>query len=657
MAAEEETQKRMVDRVILCYFDVNTRDMETNVQRIREEFRSNIHTFHEFNDWDVCIDFITDANETDIVCLYTKDEYLSDDLLSVLNSIYQLKSIYTVYYGIPSRYTNHRKVIPIQYDSVQQLAHIKQNLRQKANQMISFQTFRLSNDRMEDISKLNRLDASFMYSQLIKEMLIDTELDYDDDYIEMFIEACRTENSGNTTQLGNITQFKNTYKQHSALWWYTKESFLYSAVNRALRTQDVTMLFMMGFFIHDLHQGLVELQKINKEKQSFSTLYRGQGLAVHDLQRLQQHSARDDPLHIGVLFRIQLHPIIAEKHGSTSPFAPLKDVSYYPHEDEILFSMHTVFRIKNAVEIEENLWLFDLDLTNDQDEQLNVLLDQLSSEIYVTEVFNVDKVGKLSLLMGDYDGALDVYNTLLNMFPDNLVLSSYVHHHLGLVYQQMHRLDEAIHHYLKAIDIRRSFGNDENNDRYSMVTYANLTDIYKEKGDLDQARANCERALALFAQKKNNEESDPIMYCYHLSNLALVQHAENNVDDALKNYKKVIELRLKHLPSNHPDLCLAYSNLAVVCGSKKDYSLAVEYLQQALEVAERSLPDKHDTLAVTHYNIGVMNENWKKYDEALKHFQKAVEIARALPSFDSEKLASWIQAMDEVRENLTSFHE
>ena len=326
-------------------------------------------------------------------------------------------------------------------------------------------------------------------------MLIDSEIEYDEDYINSFLEVCRYENQDNQCQLINIDYFEKMYKNHSPIWWYTKESFLYSTVNRALRMQDSTTLFLMGFFIRDLHFELIKLQQINAENQSFHRVYRGQGMVESEFQRLQQNiggllsfnnflstssdydaslmfarSARDNPEHLGILFRLNLD----STSPIESPFASLHGVSYYPDENEILFSMHTIFRIVGAQEMETRLWLIELQLTNDKDEQLNELLQQLRSEIYVASVFGVDRVGQLCLKMGDYDGALEVYETLLRLFPVNQVLLAYIYQHLGLVYRNKNDLDKAIIHYEKAIEVQRLLSPENEVDQYSIVTYANL---------------------------------------------------------------------------------------------------------------------------------------------------------------------------------------
>jgi hypothetical protein len=51
---------------------------------------------------------------------------------------------------------------------------------------------------------------------------------------------------------------------------------------------------------------------------------------------------QDNPDLVGILFIMKIDPA-----QSTSPFASIGDVSYFQGEDEVLFAMHTVFRIND----------------------------------------------------------------------------------------------------------------------------------------------------------------------------------------------------------------------------------------------------------------------------------------------------------------------
>lgn len=59
-------------------------------------------------------------------------------------------------------------------------------------------------------------------------------------------------------------------------------------------------------------------------------------------------------------------------------------VSYFYVEDEVLFSMHSVFRICEIQSIDGNPYLFQIDLTliSDHDKDLRVLTNRIQEEIF-----------------------------------------------------------------------------------------------------------------------------------------------------------------------------------------------------------------------------------------------------------------------------------
>ncbi|CAF5077684.1 unnamed protein product, partial [Rotaria sp. Silwood1] len=81
---------------------------------------------------------------------------------------------------------------------------------------------------------------------------------------------------------------------------------------------------------------------------------------------------------VGILFQITIDPTV-----SSTPFASIREVSYYKEEEEILFSMHTIFRIGEVRKIHNKhaLYQVDLKLTSDDDPQLRELTDFIRKEV------------------------------------------------------------------------------------------------------------------------------------------------------------------------------------------------------------------------------------------------------------------------------------
>ncbi len=53
-------------------------------------------------------------------------------------------------------------------------------------------------------------------------------------------------------ELRNIYEFENNYSSEKALWWYTRESFFYKTLNKALRTQNIHL----RSYINDIYDQL-----------------------------------------------------------------------------------------------------------------------------------------------------------------------------------------------------------------------------------------------------------------------------------------------------------------------------------------------------------------------------------------------------------------
>ena len=200
----------------------------------------------------------------------------------------------------------------------------------------------------DDISNLNfdQIDQSFMYTQLLKDILLDTK--YDEDSLKNFVNYCRKNNFGESN---NIDKFEREYHNHLPIWWYTSDSFLCPMLNQALRTQDIETIIQMGFFILDLYRQIEKLhsEQFSHNQEQSLIVYRGQGMSSKDFQKLKKTKGGlisfnnflstsldkdtafafadnnlDNSEMIAILFEITIDTSIISPH-----FASLDNVSYY----------------------------------------------------------------------------------------------------------------------------------------------------------------------------------------------------------------------------------------------------------------------------------------------------------------------------------------
>ncbi|CAF5135562.1 unnamed protein product, partial [Rotaria magnacalcarata] len=90
----------------------------------------------------------------------------------------------------------------------------------------------------------------------------------------------------------------------------------------------------------------------------------------------------------------------------------IDDQSAVRGEQEILFTMHTVFRVGEITQTAENsrLWEVKLTITDDNDPQLSTLTNRIKEEI---DGRGWHRMGQLMLKVGHFNQAEELYNELL----------------------------------------------------------------------------------------------------------------------------------------------------------------------------------------------------------------------------------------------------
>ncbi|CAF3761538.1 unnamed protein product, partial [Adineta steineri] len=204
--------------------------------------------------------------------------------------------------------------------------------------------------------KLDQLDPSFMYTQILKEILL--TINFEDKHIKEFITYSREAFVRNEYDLHHIEKFKRDYHDRRPIWWYTNQCFLYRILNSALELMDIDIIVRMGFFINDLHRDIQRLhleQFDDYQSGKTFTVYRGQCLSKEHFTEMTktkggllsfnnflstsknrdisldfaQQTATNPDL-VGILFIMLINPT-----NSTAPFASITDVSSFPMEDEV----------------------------------------------------------------------------------------------------------------------------------------------------------------------------------------------------------------------------------------------------------------------------------------------------------------------------------
>ncbi|CAF3773994.1 unnamed protein product, partial [Rotaria sordida] len=648
------SEHELNEHIVIIWVDANIdqskkkyHDSVTKLQRIT----SVIYTC---TNAEQCINYIDNVDDKKVFLIVSDD--LGEEIVPLVYDKPQLDSIY-----IFSQVKRQR--LPWVNKWSQKIKHILFDM-EDIFQKIKFDSglvgslTSISIIRRIDIPDLvgNELDQSYMYTQLLKEILLEMNHDYTSK--TKLVEFCREKYTDNILQLNLIDEFNQEYNNTLAIPWYTKESFLYATLNRALREQDIETIMKMGFFLHDLHQRIVDIyneQSKTRDDNKFM-VYRGQGMTPDDIEKIQTsqggllsfntflsttlnekvslqfaEKAYKNPNVIAVLFQMEINPKI-----SSIPFAFIDKQSTFHYESEILFSMHTVFRIMGSQKLQERFWQVNLVLTSDNDEQLKNIADYMRKEL--GQGTPMDKLGHLMLKMGEFNQAEEIYAPQLDSTDEkNWRRHSHLNHQLGYVNSEKGDYKTALLFYEKALKSELDFL--PSDDPSLATTYNNIAGVHESLGDYRSALSSYQKALDI--KEKSLPPDHPALATTY-SNIGLVHKTLADFASALSFYQKSLEIRQKTLPSNHPDFGTIYGNIGALHQDMGDYSTALKFYQQALDVQKKYLPPKHPDLATSYGNFGSIHSSMGDKSKALEYYEKAREIRElSLPNNHPDKANSY----------------
>ncbi|CAF0997694.1 unnamed protein product [Adineta steineri] len=497
--------------------------------------------------------------------------------------------------------------------------------------------------------KLDQLDPTFMYTQILKEILL--TIKFEDKNFEEFINYCREAFDGDKNKLNDVTKFQTTYKNNIPIWWYTWDAFLYPMLNQSLRLMDVDIIVRMGFFLKDLHCNIHRMHSKQFRGQRSGekfTVYRGQCLPKQEFIKMTKtkngllsfnnflSTSKDrnlslfyapqvatSPDIVGILYVISITPA-----DSTTPFASIADVSCFHEENEVLFSMHTIFRIGDIKPIDEKNHLYEvnLTLTRDNDEDLRTLTDRIQQETF-PHSRGWYRLGQLLQKMGQFNKAQQLYDILLTQATNESDKAS-IYHHLGSIKNNQGEYQKALTYYEKSLAIKQKIlpSNDP-----SLATFCNnVSLLYMNMGDYPKSVLLLEKAFIIQQQSLPSNHPD-LSAAYN--NIGSVYEKMGDFSKALSYYENDLAIKQQSLPTNHPDLATYYSNIGSACKNMGNYPKALSYYEKALTIEQQSLPSNHPDLGISYSNISYMHYRMDDYSKALSTCEKAILIQQqSLPS-------------------------
>ncbi|CAF1299652.1 unnamed protein product [Adineta steineri] len=648
--AHRRMNMQRMQNVLLIWLDNNINENNADCSNTIKQLKRIVNNINTFTDGDQCVEFIQTITNNK-VCMIVSGS-LGRHIVPRVHDMSQVDTIF-IFCNNREWHKQWAKEWPKIKGVFTDITSICDALKQaslQCEQNATSISFVASN------KKLDQLDPSFMYSQILKEILL--TINFEDKHMKEFIIYCRDVYEDDEHELKNVNQLQTTYKNKIPIWWYTWDAFLYRMLNQALRLMDIDIILRMG-----LHSEQFDDHQLG----TTFTVYRGQGLSQEDFTEMTKtkggllsfnnflstsknhnvslnfaQQVATNPDLVGILFVMSINPT-----DSATPFASVSNVSYFHTEDEVLFSMHTIFRIGDIQPMDENnhLYTVNLTLTNDNDQDLLALSDRIRQETFP----DVEGWYRLALLldrMGEFNKAQEVFEILLHQRTDESDKAP-VYHQLGKIKDNQGEYPEALTYYEKSLAIFQKIL--PSNHLNLTWSHNNIGVVYWSMGDYPKALLSHEKALAIRQQSLPSNHPD-LGASYN--NIGNVYYSMADYPNALSNYEKAVAIKQQSLSSNHPDLGSSYNNIGMVYSNMGDYPKALSNYEKDLAILRQSLPSNHPRFGGSYNNIGVVYENMNNYSKAHLFYERAVQIGQQSLPINHPNLQIYRKQLENIKKKL-----
>jgi len=639
-----------LETFFLFWLDAQVNATEENRQT-QKKLRQIINHLRTFDDQDQCQQCISYFSEQDRVILIVSGQ-LGRQIVPQIHRLRQLSAIYVYcrdkqlndewarhYTKVKNFLLNffyelifiQVKGVIVQLDDLINQIRSDQINRMKIEEPLSINIYTFNSNEDQSTTELN---GHFVHSLLLIDVLLRMKSNQKDK--QQLIERCYNEYKDNDNELSIVQEFEREYLPYNALRWYTRESFVHKMLNKALRTQNIELLFLFRFIIHDIYEQLKRCQYHSPIR-----VYRGQVMSHGELKILRRSinnfisinsffsTSVDDSKAMSfsndsnishdlhpVLFVIDANPSVVK----TKPFADISCHSDY-NEREVLFMVGCVFRL---IDIRQNgqISMIYMRLCGDDEHDMQDLFRYMKKE-YAGGDKQVDlnSFGAVLYKMGKYDHAEMVYHRLLNEISLNDPILSSVYRSLGMITEDKGEYNTSLKWYQNSLQTQMRINPSNHIDIGGI--YCCIGVVYKKTNDYNKALDCYYKAIELFQKAHDDNHRDMASF---YNNIAIIYNKQKQFSKALNFYEKMLSIERKHLPADHPDLGMSYNNIGLVYFSVGQYDLAMSYYNQSLEIKFKSLPSEHPLIAKSYVNIGRVYEARKDWRQALIYFEKAAAI-------------------------------
>lgn len=637
------------EAVCLVWLDslIDNHEHAHEIQEILLELHPDVQLHSEVNS---CINFIkTTVNKH--ILLVTSGLLAHDILLGT----HSLRSVAAIFIQCSNRESyhclmdNYGKIVDIFIDQDSLLKSIEETISLVNKQIHAFSLF---DQKQKSVRDPPRGSAAFLWHHLLIYVL--RQIPADEQSKQDMLEKCTDYYRGNRRELKKIEQFRTTYTCEEAIKWYTRDCFLYRLLNKALRTENIELLYSFRYFIIDLFNQL-KIQRSTWKKIT-TKLYRGQRMSKEEFMRLHRsigtlistngflstsydltvslafagQNLSDNDDRYSVLFIIHINSLL-----KSFDFADVYDKSEIPSEKEVLFSHGASFKIDSIEKNSDlNVWQVQLTTTDeglDYVHEYKLFLQESMLQQSPTVLFGAFLWRDIEYV----EYAKIYFEKLLQKLPCNHPDVPFVYNYIAAAYYEKNEWDLALENYQHAYMIRQE--QDPLKYDHIIASLHNIGNIYCEKEQFDQAFDYYSRALTI---AKDNYSIDSLSRAGLYESLGNLCRKKRDLKTALDWLTRAYHMYDRLLPSPHPHIARCLGNIGLVHEIKRDLDLALKYFFEEFEMEEQCLSPDHPNLGLHLDWIITMYKKKGEWEKILRFCQPKLDITIPIVSTNHSYLTS-----------------
>ncbi|CAF1433687.1 unnamed protein product [Adineta steineri] len=471
---------------------------------------------------------------------------LSGSLTKILPKTQNIISTIIIFCEDSTKYLN----ISRQYSNVVDVCTDHESLKSSIeNEISSLKLNLFSNQTLKSVHSLTfsedltNCDAFFSYIfflELLKQMPQTKQAK------DLMLNKCQDYYRNDKKQYLLIELFRNTYQSDEAIHWYIKDSFIYRLVNRAFRTENITLWYLFRFYLIDLCK---QLELIHKEQniQTSLILYRGQSrMSIKEFNYLKSNigsfilangffsSTTDIQIANSFLsgaintedYKVILFKIIVEQSiVDKIIFVDIDKYVGHVGECEILFSIGSIFQIENVdFNNELNVWQIDIKAIDQNTSKVKESIETIRKRYGNKENINLI-FGNLLIDMNQYTKAESYFQMILQELTKNHYDIPLIYDHLADLFMKITNWNEALKYFNLSFELKK-----KNLYFYQSnisITLNGIGNYYKSIGNFNQASEYYCQAM----KYSNNNQY----------NMAIILNNISTIDLINKNYEKALE--------------------------------------------------------------------------------------------------------------------